>query len=284
MKAYILLLNSVIDYIEDNITEKISLMSISHQFHISEFHFSRLFKIVVGSNFKQYILARKLTKAAESLKNNHNTVTSVAFKYGFEYTEVFSRAFKKQFGISPSEYKKDNIKIHKIPKAFIVERNVTNVKGTLAIKSELRYLEAETLFGNYLEVNESSSDFEYQLNLKGTEFYQEYSEHFINHKLYSVVNCHEDESGDYTVFFGGLFPAEFDTAKLQTRFLPDGWYACFHYYANMLDIRSTFVDDLYRWILIKEIRLSDNGIGMINLYDKKDMNNIMILVPIEKIK
>lgn len=280
MNSYIQLINKVIDYIERNISEPLTLQELSNQFYLSEFHFSRMFKIVTGSSLKQYILGRKLTLAAESLDTPDYSVTRAAMDFGFEYPEAFSRTFKKQFGVSPSEYRNEASTIQKIPKAFVVERDIMNIKGAFTVKDVCLHLDCKELFGVYTEVNEFRPDFEEILNTVGGSFVKEYSRCFSDGKFYSVVNCHGDENGEYTVFFGANISDEAERKHLEPRTIPEGSYACFRYYGNMLDIRSTFVDDFYRWIMLKEIKLCSNGIGMINAYDVKDINEIRILVPI----
>lgn len=280
MNSYIQLINKVIDYIEGNISEPLTLQELSNHFFLSEFHFSRMFKIMTGSSLKQYILGRKLTLAAESLGAPDYSVTRAAMDFGFEYPEAFSRTFKKQFGVSPSEYRNETIAIQKIPKAFVVERDIMNIKGAFTVKEVCLRLDRKELFGVYTEVNEFRPDFEEVLNTVGGSFVKEYSQHFSDGKLYSVVNCHGNENGEYTVFFGADISDEDRRKHLKPRTIPEGSYACFRYYGNMLDIRGTFVDDFYRWIMLKEIKLCSNGIGMINVYDIKDINDVRILVPV----
>jgi AraC family transcriptional regulator len=235
---------------------------------------------MTGSSLKQYILGRKLTLAAESLVIPDYSVTRAALDFGFEYPEVFSRSFKKQFGVSPSEYRNEALAIQKVPKAFVVERDIMNIKGAFTVKDVCLHLDSKELYGVYTEVNEFHPDFEEVLNLMGGSFIKEYSQYFNDGKLYSVVNCHGNENGEYTVFFGADISVEARNNHLKPRTIPEGSYACFRYYGNMLDIRGTFVEDLYRWIMLKEIKLCSNGIGMINVYDVKDINDIRIYVPI----
>lgn len=97
MNFYVVVINQAIDYIEDNIFEKLSLSVLSQQFKISDFHFNRMFKTVSGITLKQYLLGRRLTKAMELLGKTNRSVIDIALDSGFEYPEVFSRAFKKLF-------------------------------------------------------------------------------------------------------------------------------------------------------------------------------------------
>ncbi len=281
MNSYVKLMNEVIEYIENNINHSLSVQEIAKKFYLSEFHFSRIFKIMIGCSIKQYVQGRKLTMIAEELKASECTVTMAAMNFGYESPEVLSRAFKKQFGIAPIAYRKGFMPINMVEKANVVVRDFTNTKGSFAIKNSFLYMKSTDIYGVFIEVNESKPDFEHKLNSTGSRFAVKYSEYLAEGKLYSVVNCHEDESGKYTVFFGGDISQKYNKKGLMPRNLPEGWYSCFNYYGDMLRIRNTFVEDLYRWIMLKEIELSSNGIGMVNIFNLNDRNDVSILVPIK---
>ena len=153
-------MNQVIEYIEENINESLTVQAISKEFHMSEFHFSRIFKILAGYSIKQYIQGRKLTLVAEKLKNTDCTITMAAMDCGYQSSEVFSRAFRKQFGISPSTYRNGDVEINPVAKINVVIRDFSNIKGSLTLKNSFLYLENKDLYGIAVEVNENSSDFE----------------------------------------------------------------------------------------------------------------------------
>ena len=111
MNSYINLINKTIDYIEENIFERLNLSDISKQAYLSEYHFERLFKVIVGKSLKQYVLGRKLTMALDRLNNTNDPIINIAMDFGFEYPEVFSRAFKKQFGRLSWQIKRDKFSI-----------------------------------------------------------------------------------------------------------------------------------------------------------------------------
>ena len=72
----------------------------------SSFHFQRMFGIMCGFTLGEYIRKRKLTLAGQDLLTKKMKVIDVAFKYGYETPESFSRAFYKFHGITPSKVKK----------------------------------------------------------------------------------------------------------------------------------------------------------------------------------
>lgn len=285
MNQYISLINNIIDYIEGNISERMALEDISRQFCVSEFHFNRMFKTVVGKTLKQYILGRKLTRSLEDLKNTGESIIDIAYDYGFEYPEVFSRAFKKQFGISPAVYRKEKAEVDRVDRASVVERDIVNYQGVLTLKGTFVYLEELCLDGVFLEVNVNHSSFEPLMKSTGDHFLMESQKAggYKNDKFYTVVNCHGEDNGEYTVFFGMEPAPGTRDIKFQNRQVPSGWYACFSYHGDMLDIRETFTDDLYRWIMVREVEINPNGVGMLNIYEKDypETLDVKILVPVK---
>ncbi len=286
MNLYVRTINNVVDYIEERISEHLTLQSVSQQFYLSEFHFSRLFTMLTGKGFKQYILGRKLAAAAEKLKDPHNTITEIAYGLGFEYPEVFSRDFKKWFGTSPAAYRNGNFEIAPMQKVFVVERDIVNFQGVVALKENYVYLDEQNLYGVFIEVDENSNDINNVLLSTGESFLTDkrYNSCLKDDLFYTVVNCFGDGSGRYSVFYGGELVKNNEECKLKIRNIPAGWYACFNYHGEMTDMRKTFEADFYRWVILKEIELCSNGIGMLNLYDREDMQNVRILVPVKQPK
>ena len=69
-------------------------------------HLRRIFKSAVNTTPVKYINYLRLEKAKNMLINSNYSVNEIAFSVGFEDAYYFSRLFKKEIGISPSEYKK----------------------------------------------------------------------------------------------------------------------------------------------------------------------------------
>lgn len=286
MNLYVRTVNNVIDYIEQSISERLTLQSVSEQFYLSEFHFSRLFKMIIGKSVKQYILGRKLAVAVKKLNNPQNTITDVAYDLGFEYPEVFSRDFKKWFGIAPTIYRNGHFEIAPMPKALVVDRDIMNFQGVLALKETYVQLEEQNLYGVFLEVDENADDFNYMLQSTGEDFLTDkrYYGSLKDYYFYTAVNCYGDDSGRYTVFYGGELANDNADCNLKTRNIPAGWYACFNYREDMLYMRKTFDTDFYKWMICKEIEPCPNGISMLNIYDRRDMQNVRIFVPVKQPK
>lgn len=101
-------LNQVIDYIEKNLTEDITLKEISEYAGVPDYHLRKLFYYLSGFTVSEYIKNRKLSEANKDLLNNER-VTDIAFKYGYESVDGFTRAFKYWSGFLPSKIAKTGV-------------------------------------------------------------------------------------------------------------------------------------------------------------------------------
>lgn len=95
-----------VDYIESRLTEDLSLTRIARAAGLSNYHFSRMFRAVIGETLATYIRRRRLSEAARDLLYRDDRVIELALTYGFESQAAFSRAFKRQFGVPPAAYRK----------------------------------------------------------------------------------------------------------------------------------------------------------------------------------
>lgn len=99
-------MQKAIDYIESHLLEPITMEDIASQAHVSAFHFQRLFTILTDVSVGEYIRRRKMTLAAHELTTTDCKIIDLAYKYGYDTPESFSKAFRKQHGVTPSEVRK----------------------------------------------------------------------------------------------------------------------------------------------------------------------------------
>lgn len=96
----------VLKYIETNYMHKITIADAAKQLDFSESHFMRYFKETMGTSFIDYLREYRLTMAARLLIASDATILSISEEVGFENLSYFNRAFKKHYGITPSQYRK----------------------------------------------------------------------------------------------------------------------------------------------------------------------------------
>lgn len=96
---------TVLEHIENNFSQKITIEEISQIARLSPFYFCRLFKETTGKSFVDYINSLRVEKASDLLKNSSLNITETALSCGFDDINYFSKIFKKYKGISPSKVK-----------------------------------------------------------------------------------------------------------------------------------------------------------------------------------
>lgn len=105
-REYLKRINTVLDFIENNLDTKLSLEYLSKKAHYSVYHFHRVFLAVVNERLNEYINRKRIERIASILLVKPNaSLKDLAYKYGFNSDNSFSRAFKKYYGISPTEFK-----------------------------------------------------------------------------------------------------------------------------------------------------------------------------------
>ncbi len=95
------------DYIEKHINEHITLHEIAKAAGYSPWHSARIFKEFLGKPPFEYIRALRLSRAAVKIRDEKIKIIDVAFDFVFDSHEGFTRAFSKQFGMTPKSYNKN---------------------------------------------------------------------------------------------------------------------------------------------------------------------------------
>ena len=134
-------LNHVIDYIEEHLTDDLSLEVISEYAGVSDFHFRKIFYYLSGLTLSEYIKNRRLSEANKDLLQGEK-VTDVAFKYGYQSMDGFTRAFKKWSGFLPSDVTKTGISKSYPKLSFII-----TVKGGISMEFRIENKPAFNLVG-----------------------------------------------------------------------------------------------------------------------------------------
>jgi AraC family transcriptional regulator len=94
------------DYIEEHLNSSITLSDLARAAGYSQWHSSRIFKDLEGKTPFEYIRELRLSRAALALRDGNRKVADVAFDFVFDSHEGFTRAFSRQFGVSPKKFSK----------------------------------------------------------------------------------------------------------------------------------------------------------------------------------
>ncbi|GAA0077349.1 AraC family transcriptional regulator [Clostridium sp. CTA-5] len=108
-------MNKAVEYLEANINEKLDIEKVAKIALSSPFHFQRMYHMITGVTIAEYIRRRRLTLATQDIIAGEKII-DVAYKYGYETPESFTKAFKKMHGINPSVARGLGVKLKAYPK------------------------------------------------------------------------------------------------------------------------------------------------------------------------
>ena len=244
----------VIDFIEDNLCYELDLKTLANIAGYSQHHFIRIFTESVHLTPGDYIRKRRLSEIVHELEGTRCSICEIAFKYGFNSKENFTRAFKSEHHILPSEYKKkqNSLKLH----------NKIELHP-LPLKLEAAMIQLD---GFHLTVYDSDEDY-------APHFWNKYNCNQLSKKLsggknvtdYGVShwNCHSQKL-DYCI---GIPTRQVDNVPSDTRtiYIPSGTYAVF---STPKATHFDFVHTIHNtWNFINQIWLPNNDYIRIHGYE-----------------
>jgi AraC family transcriptional regulator len=136
-------MNDALMYIEENLEGDLDLCEVANIARSSEFHFKKMFSYLAGITLIEYIRRRRLTVAGFELRDKNIKVIDVAIKYGYHSPDSFTKAFRQQHGMNPSEVRKHE----KSLKAFPRMTFQLTIKGGSALTYRIEEKEAFTVVG-----------------------------------------------------------------------------------------------------------------------------------------
>ncbi len=100
------IINNVIKYIKDNLSEDLSLTALSSYANLSPIHFHNTFKASTGKTLREYVESERIKKACDLLVTTDYTLTRISEECGFSSQSYFSFAFRRKMNLTPREYAK----------------------------------------------------------------------------------------------------------------------------------------------------------------------------------
>ncbi|WP_256756909.1 AraC family transcriptional regulator [Cohnella sp. WQ 127256] len=98
------LFKSIVRYLVEHLAEELSVKLICNQFYISRTRLQNLFQKYAGNTFMEYIIHLRIRQAKSLIREETYNLTGIAEELGFSSIHYFSKVFKKETGMSPSEY------------------------------------------------------------------------------------------------------------------------------------------------------------------------------------
>lgn len=131
---------STLLYIQTHLEQDLSLAVLAQRVGFSPYHFHRIFREVIGEPAKEYIRRLRIDRAAYRLKISDEKILQIGLDAGFKTHESFTRAFHRQFGITPSGFRRNFLQASRARKKqlqpkYISEFHVQDESGLLPNQS-----------------------------------------------------------------------------------------------------------------------------------------------------
>lgn len=166
------------DFIDQHLIESISLLQLARASGYSPYHAARLFKEVTGTAPFDYIRQLRLSESAIILSREPARVLDVALDFVFDSHEGFTRAFSRQFGMTPQQYRQNRPPLRLFMPDRIISRRLTRAKGARImtkqeniVEQDLQSIKGPEGEGLSTEADMSEKDSSLASN-KGTVFVQ----------------------------------------------------------------------------------------------------------------
>jgi len=240
---------------ESGLKAGVTLTEIAGEACFSPCHFHRVFTAVVGESPGSYMRRRRLTLAAEELLSGDRRVLDIALDWGFQTPESFSRAFVRQFGVTPGAYRRARERKHLLFRHPLTARDIHHrIKGDVTMKPQITDRNEIKLVGLTIRHTLSKPKF-----MKLWEDFMKRLPEIKNvagKDLYEVCCCDTavpvdgfNEETPYTVMAGAEVGGFDNLPKgMESRVIPAGKYAVFTHKGPMSTIKATY-DYIYRtWL------------------------------------
>ncbi|WP_234124066.1 AraC family transcriptional regulator [Clostridium hydrogenum] len=235
--SYYINIQKAIDYIENNLKENIKLEEIAKVAGYSIPHFYRVFRPLVGCSVKEYVRKRKLSNAMFDLATSKRSVTEIAFEYGYESHEAFTRTFKLAYGESPSSFRKVKAELCLFERINLLSNN--NKNGVVILKPEIICKDERLLLGISRKINQGENIKFGLLSKVKNEFMEMTAEieNRVNAELYYAAYDYdvqdiikENDEINYTYFYGVEVSEYNDISQgMVKKVIPKAKYAVFNY-------------------------------------------------------
>ncbi len=165
-----------INYIEANLSNKISLDEIAAHCKISKYHLHRMFKSLTGESLMDYVQSRKLSASINDLIHTNMRIIDIAFNYGFDYEQSYIRAFRKRFGYTPQKVKSEPMTLRLTEKINL--NDIYTVNNSAIYKPFFVFRQKLCLVGTRHKIMSKSGD--RTANLLGKEFFYGHKHNVAN--------------------------------------------------------------------------------------------------------
>ena len=229
-----------IDFIEQHLYDKISVHEVAAASHYSTYHFSRIFKALVGDTPKEYLRKRRLTVAAKRLLSEDIGILALALDCQFDSQEAFTRAFKDLFNITPAQYRKQNDPFRLLYKDQFSPHMLHFLQNELSMDPEIMIRPAIKLVGIVQQYD--NADLSLPKLWSAFRPYRDKIANRIGDESFGIYESYEEDGDDIKFSYVCCAPVKnFDQIPegMTARELPEQMYAKFIHRGSIANLDMT---------------------------------------------
>lgn len=136
-------ISEAINYIEENLTENLTIDDIAKHAYLSPFYFQKGFAMICGFTVSEYIRKRRLSLAGNDLIHSNQKIIDIAIKYGYDSPDSFTKAFIRFHGTTPTAVRKEGAMI----KSFAPLKLSFTLKGGYTMDYKIVEKDSFTVIG-----------------------------------------------------------------------------------------------------------------------------------------
>ncbi len=156
---YVNRIQRTIDFIEDSLRDEISIRQLADIACFSSFHFCRMFQLYTSYTVMDYVRQRRLAASVRDLKNDDRYIVDIAVDYSFGSRDSYSRAFRRMYGTTPGECRKQ--KKYPVPRQMInlgeLEKTVRSKIMIHGLKMKLMEIPEILIAGYQIKTNNKTN-------------------------------------------------------------------------------------------------------------------------------
>ena len=126
-----------LEYVDAHLDEDIRLEALAARFHFSPYYFHRIFSAIVGKPLAAYIRDRRLLFACLRLAGGKQSVLEIALDCGYQSAASFARAFKKAFGLTAQEYRRQGLAPAMMTAEETIQKFTNRLRGGIDVNPSI---------------------------------------------------------------------------------------------------------------------------------------------------
>ncbi len=269
MSDRLIAIHRAIEFIEAHLHEEIDVADMASAARYSLFHFVRVFNMVVQHTPYDYLMRRRLSSAAKALVSSKNRIIDIALDHCFHSPEVFSRAFKRMFGVQPSRYRIRNVIDPRFLLSPKTQQYLQRINHVDFFRPVLQQRTTSSLVGLMTRVKDDRQGVQEVWDSLSKEIPT-----LTETPCFGVVTYPKDWVANGIFYMAGVIPetVDLDSHSLVTRIIPGGDYAVFKHAGSPENVALTREYAYQTWLPKSgrklagplEIEYYGNGVGVEN--------------------